>query len=755
MKKFSLVISFVILLAVCAWRFYDLTPQGEFDIKDYSIKNVQDHIQIISKRPHYVGTQAHKEVQSYLMDQLKSMGLQVETQKGYSIGHWGNLAMVNNILTRIKGSSSSNALLLLSHYDSSPHSSYGASDDAVGVSIILEGINSLLNAGKKPANDIIVLFSDAEELGLLGAQLFVNKHPWAKDVGLVLNFEARGSGGPSYMLLETNNGNKNLVETFEKSSVEFPVANSLAYSVYKMLPNDTDLTVFRETANIDGFNFAFIDDHFDYHTSRDRYENLNQNTLKHQISYLLPLLEYYSNADLSILKSNEDNIYFDFPIFNFVYYPFSWIYPMLIIAILAFFYIFYLAISNRTINSRGVFKSVLFFLACLILCAGIGYIAWPGLQVIYPQYRDILHGFPYNGHLYIAALTCLSFSICFFVYSKIKNVQIAELVIVPVGLWLLLCLGIAFYLKGASFFIILTYASLTSLWILIKAKDKRPPIGYLIALCIPSIWILAPFIQMFPVALGLKLVISSTVLSVLLFGLLLPVIGYYRNKSRYALLGLFLSALFFISAHLNSYPSPERPHPTSLVYLLDLDTQKAHWATYNKELNSWLEQYIADSVQSTTLSGELSSKYATSYSKIAQAPVKNIKAPTVKVLQDTSFRGRRKIKLHISPNRKIDRLEVTTTATKVSRCTVNGIPVPLSYLFKRSDRLFTHYISENQSTDIELECSQQDQLSFQIYEISYDLLNHSLFSVPDRPKNTIAMPFVLNDAVLTKKTLKL
>src|SRR5690606_40140775 len=97
--------------------------------------------------------------------------------------------------------------------------------------------------------------------------------------------------------------------------------------------------------------------------------------------------------------------------------------------------------------------------------------------------------------------------------------------IVPVGLWLLLCLGIAFYLKGASFFIILTYASLTSLWILIKAKDKRPPIGYLIALCIPSIWILAPFIQMFPVALGLKLVISSTVLSVLLFGLLLLVIG--------------------------------------------------------------------------------------------------------------------------------------------------------------------------------------------------------------------------------------
>src|SRR5690606_41233121 len=134
------------------------------------------------------------------------------------------------------------------------------------------------------------------------------------------------------------------------------------------------------------------------------------------------------------------------------------------------------------------------------------------------------------------------------------------------------CLCISFYLKGASFFIILIYASLASLWMLIKAKDKRPPVGYLVALCIPSIWIIAPLIQMFPVGLGLKLVISSTVLSVLLFGLLLPVIGYYKNKRHYAILGLFLSALFFITAHLNAYPSPARPHPTRLVYHLDLDT---------------------------------------------------------------------------------------------------------------------------------------------------------------------------------------
>lgn len=728
-------------------------PQENSSTYGYSIETVQKHIKKISGRPHYVGTEAHKEVQSYLIAELESMGLQVETQHGSSIGNWGNYTKVSNILARIKGTHSSEALLLLSHYDSSPHSSLGASDDAVGVSVILEGINNLIKSGKTPKNDIIVLFSDAEEIGLLGARLFVSKHRWARDVGLVLNFEARGSGGPSYMLLETNSGNQKLIESFEQAGVEYPVANSLTYSIYKMLPNDTDLTVFREIGNIDGFNFAFIDDHFDYHTANDSYENVNQNTLRHQISYLAPLLDYFANTDLSDLKSNKDNVYFDFPVFNFVYYPFSWIVPLLIIATLLFLYIFYLGISNRSINSKGIFKSLFAFIGCIVICGAIGYFAWPLLKTIYPNYSDILQGFPYNGHYYIAAFTALSFTVCFFIYSRLKDVEIAELVIVPIGLWLLLCLGIAFYLKGASFFIIPVYATLGSLWMLIKSGEKRPPIGYLIALCIPALWILAPLIQMFPVGLGMKLLGSSTVISVLLFGLLLPVIGQYKNKRNYSVVGLSITAVFLIAAHLQASPTKETPHPTSLVYQLDLDTEKAYWATYNNKLDPWIQQYISDTIKPSRLSEGLTSKYATNYTKIAPAPVKDIKGPTIKVIQDTTIIGRRKIKIRITHNRKVDRLEVTTSATKISKCTINGVPIPLNYLFQRSDRLFTHYISENQSTDIELECSQQDQLSFEFYEASYDLLNHPLFSVPDRPVNTIVMPFVLNDAVLTKKTL--
>jgi len=50
-------------------------------------------------------------------------------------------------------------LLLLSHYDSAPHSfSHGASDDASGVATILEGVRTFLYNKTPHKNDIIILF---------------------------------------------------------------------------------------------------------------------------------------------------------------------------------------------------------------------------------------------------------------------------------------------------------------------------------------------------------------------------------------------------------------------------------------------------------------------------------------------------------------------------------------------------------------------------------------------------------------------
>ena len=50
------------------------------------------------------------------------------------------------------------------------------------------------------------------------------------------------------------------------------------YEVYKRLPNDTDMTVFKR-AGIPGMNFAAIEGHTSYHTQLDRPELLQEGSL--------------------------------------------------------------------------------------------------------------------------------------------------------------------------------------------------------------------------------------------------------------------------------------------------------------------------------------------------------------------------------------------------------------------------------------------------------------------------------------------
>jgi len=211
------------------YALYGSTPSSnvpeDVTATEWSTARALEHVKALSVAPHHVGSEAHDDARDYIVDELKNLGLNVSTQTGYTLDPWGNLAKPSNVIARIKGTQpNGKALLLLSHYDSDPHSSLGASDAASGVATIIEGVRAFIAAGQKPKNDIIICITDAEELGLNGAELFVNEHEWAKDVAMVLNFEARGSGGPSYMLIETNGGNRKIVEEFSKAGVEYPVA---------------------------------------------------------------------------------------------------------------------------------------------------------------------------------------------------------------------------------------------------------------------------------------------------------------------------------------------------------------------------------------------------------------------------------------------------------------------------------------------------------------------------------------------------
>lgn len=769
MRKFPSLLTFLLITAILAYTFYSSKPQRITDLEtpkqEFSTLRALEHVKNISKGCHYLGSESHEDVKSYIIDELLKMGLQPLIQKGVSISNNGRVNNPQNIIAKIKGSDTTKSLLLMSHYDSSPYSSYGASDAGSGVATILEGIRAYIATNKVPKNDIIICITDGEELGLNGADYFIKNHPWAKNIGLALNFEARGSGGNSYMLIETNGNNKKMIEEFSKAGVKYPVTNSLAYSIYKMLPNDTDLTVLREQGNIDGFNFAFIDDHFDYHTANDIWQNLDLNTLQHQGSYLMPLLSYFSDSDLTNLKSDEDYIYFNTPIFNLIKYPYSWIYSLLILSIILFIGLIFYGKFCYRIDFREVLKGFGLFFLCLILAGSITVGGWQLLTVIYPRYNEIQQGFTYNGYPYISVFVLLSIAICFKTYARFTKIQNqVNLLVAPLFIWIIICSLTALYLKGASYFIIIVLCGLISLFVLIRQKKPNPLL--MVLLGVPSIFILSPFIVSFPVALGLKILFVSSVLTVLLFGALLPVFGFYKRKNLIGNLGLLFSFIFLITAHIKSDFTEIRQKPNSLVYILDTDKNKAVWATYDKTLDSWSKNYInpeeniAEAYNATTLY----SKYQKSFTYTNQATIKNVPSPKLDISKDTIIGNQRHIDLCIAPQRDINRIDVyTRTLFNFDSLKVNG---ETARDFKKSDdkiynvfskrwnkNLLIYYVSKNQPLELQMQFHKDSLPQFIIYESSYDLLKNEHFSVPSRDKNMMPKPFVLNDAVIIKKSL--
>ncbi len=759
MKTFSTVTTILlILLAIytaltTTWPSH--LPRRPLAEDSFSTERALKHVEAVSQQPHAVGFPAHRQVREYLLSQLRELGLEPVLQEGYTAGDWANFSKATNIMARIKGSGNGRALLLLSHYDSSPHSSLGASDDGSGMATVLEGVRAFLASHPSPKNDIIILFTDAEELGLNGADLFVNRHAWAADVGLVLNFEARGSGGPSYMLLETNGGNRNLIKEFMAADPHYPVGNSLVYSIYKMLPNDTDLTVFREDADIDGFNFAFIDDHFDYHTRLDNYSRLDRTSLEHQGSYLMPLLQHFSMADLGQLKSDSDEVYFDVPFFRLLAYPYAWIWPMFALAAACFLALIFFGLRKNILQWKDMAKGLGSSLLVLLINGSLGYFCWKGILKVYPAYMEILQGFPYNGHFYIAAFVFLSLAVCFWTYQPFRKEQLPNLLVAPLLLWLALCGALAAYLPGASFFIIPVFGFLAAFLIVLYQKEPEPLV--LVALSVPALWILAPLVQMFPVGLGLKMLVTSTLLTTLLFFLLLPVFG--KMRARWQLGGLcFLIFLGFMTgAHLTSGFNTDRPRPTSLVYLMDEDSGEARWLSYDSRLSAWNASFFKDG-ESPASSGDktsLSSKYGSAFTHSAAAPVKEIDPPLVTTNRDTVISDTRVLSIEIHSQRKVNRLEIFTGNTPVTKAIVNGIPLSPEFLeARRGPRLLTHYISGEDATSLEISIPKDNSLDLTLYEASNDLLKHPLFTVPERPKDEIPKPFVLNDAILVKKTVR-
>lgn len=772
MKKINLIplITFSILLFGIYFSFQQQLPNYQsnqsIDLDQFSTDRALVHLKKISQKPHYVGTDEHTQVRNYLVSELEKLGLKAEVQAQEVFNSkWNTGCKTYNIITKIEGRQKGKALLLLTHYDSAPHTkSLGASDAGSGVVTILESLRAFLYSGEKPKNDIIICFSDAEEIGLLGAKAFVEHHPWAKEVGLVLNLEARGSGGPSYMLLETNGGNEKLIQSYTKAKIQHPVGNSLMYSIYKMLPNDTDLTVFREIGNINGFNFAFIDDHFDYHSEQDSYERLDRNTLMHQGEYTLTLLKHFANIDLTTLNSGKDEVFFNFPFLGTLHFPFSWVLPITLFTLVAFIILFTIGLKKRKVNLKSSFNGFIPLLLSLGFAVIFGIFGWKLILYFIPQYKEILHGFTYNGWLFIIGFVAISTGIFLKVYQKFfRTKSLTDLLFAPILIWILINLIVSFKLPGAGFFLIPLIGLLLVYSIMIFShKIGTKKIIFFTLISLPSVMIFSPLIAMFPVGLGLKMLVSATVMTALFATTLISVFDFYHNHKPLIVLFISIGTLSITSALLQSKFTKDNRQPNSILFYQDASTNNAYWISYDQKIDDFTQNFISQPQENFNIILPFSSKYNTQIHLSQKTEARNFVLPEVIKDIDTSFADKTVFRFLIKNKRNSNiyylfskqKLAIIDLYVNQNRIDLKDDSKSNAIRNKLSNKLFSYYFAKGvDSLQIEMHLPKNVNPQLELFDISLDLMENPAFNLPARPNTMIPKPFVVNDAVVLRMDL--
>ena len=278
-------------------------PPGVFSA--YRAKAILREL-VADDAPHPIGSSADARVREAIVERLSGLGYTPELQSGFVCTDDGVCGSPVNIIARFGAASGDqDAVLLAAHYDSVP-AGPGASDDGAAVASVLE-IARILAARPRPPHPVVLLITDGEEAGLLGARLFVERHPLAAQVSAAVNLEARGTSGSSLMF-ETGTANGWLMHLYD-SAIARPVTNSLYYVIYKLLQNDTDFTVFK-TAGYQGFNFAFIGHVGRYHTPLDNAANADARSIQQQGDNALAALSALANSP-TLRPPIAESVFFD------------------------------------------------------------------------------------------------------------------------------------------------------------------------------------------------------------------------------------------------------------------------------------------------------------------------------------------------------------------------------------------------------------------------------------------------------------
>jgi Peptidase family M28 len=747
-----------LLIALFAFLgIYRLNPPAAVpansSLTEFSSGRAMKHIEAIAQKPHPIGTPAHDEAREYIEQQFKAIGLGPQVQKTTALDDLGNIlavANVQNVIARLDATDSGKAVLLVAHYDSVANSP-GASDDAAGVATVIETARAL-KEGPPLKNDVIFLITDCEERGLLGAIAFQKEHPWMKDVGLVLNFEARGNSGPAIMF-ETSNNNGWLIQEFGKA-VHHPVANSLSYEIYKMLGRETDMTIFKDEG-IPGLNFAYINGSNHNHFVLDSLYNIDERSVQHQGTYALDLTRHFGNLNLEGVKS-VNAVYFDVLGGAFFNYSQRWVVPLTALATLLFAGVIVLGLRRARLSFGGIIKGFLVVLASLIATPLAVTIVWWGIRLLHKEYRVFRQEDIYNDKIYFISFAALTIALVSLLYSRFhKRIGSENLAIGGLLCWLIFVVLTTLKMPGGTY--LFTWPLLFSLLgfgLIFASKDGQSKsaksMTVLTLFAVPGIILLVPMTYLVFAAMSLSGITAEVFMMALLLSLLIPQLAIMTASNKWALPGTFalLSVILLVVGSLTARFDNDHPKPNSVFYAMNADAAKAVWASIDSSPDEWTSQFLSNNVQRGDMSDYLFSPMS-SFLK-SDAPIAALPVPDVAVLDDVKADGARRLRVRVMSGRQAPIMSVYVNSNgETVRVVANG---------KETTRQLGNRYGLNffgvppEGFDLTMETKTNEAIKIRVVDLSYGLPQIPGMSYSPRPNYMAPLLYVYNDSTVVSKS---
>jgi hypothetical protein len=377
---FTAVLALAALLAVGGLSLLSLVPPRPVPASAskavFSAERAWDHLEVIAAEPRPQGSPAADAAREYIVAELEALGLAPRIEVSTRTRRWRDGTErefeLHNIVAEVPGTDPTGAVLLLSHYDSH-WAGAGAGDAGLSVAALLEAMR-VLAAGSPLRNDLLLLLTDGEEYGLLGARSFAESDPVMARVRVALNFEGRGSAGP-VLMFETGPGNAALVRTFHRAAAR-PIGSSIFPEAYRYLPNDTDFTVLLD-AGIRGLNFAHIGRAETYHHASDTPANASPRTLQHQGDLAVSMARAFGDLDLDALPgaASGDAVFFNLAGLGMVRYPAGLSLPLALAVVALWLAAVVWGRRRRAVRLWGVTAGLGAGILALVITVGAAWVA--------------------------------------------------------------------------------------------------------------------------------------------------------------------------------------------------------------------------------------------------------------------------------------------------------------------------------------------------------------------------------------------